>query len=139
MKRTSVLLLLAISVTTTFAQFGDPPGLSAASKAYREYRLASTNPSYGLAKVQKLIKGIKFGANDTSALSAKAYASLTVAEKFTYTMLHAEQSAQNCNGMPGIIDEEKKFFAYLPGPFGEQVWSDRQTSFLKSNRTAERR
>src|SRR5665213_2586121 len=112
MKRTPVLLLLALGVTTGFAQFGDPPGLSAASKAYREYRLTNSTPSYGLSKVQALIKGIKPGADDTSALSAKAYASLTVAQKFTYTLLHGEQFAQNCNGMPGIIDEEKKFFPY---------------------------
>ena len=107
---------------------------SAESQAYHEYRLKTTTPPYGLAKVQALIAKIKAGADDAEALGAKQYLALSLREKFTYTMIHPESYSQNCDAFPMIQDEQKKIAAYLPDVFDEYSWSDRQMDFLVSNR-----
>lgn len=120
----------------TATQMGDPKGLTKASRAYREYRLETTVPPYGLAKVEALIKKIKADTADDEALPLKIFNKLSVAEKFTYTMIHGEKNSQNCDGMPGILNEEKKIFAYVPDGFDDSlVWSDRQTEFMRSHRS----
>lgn len=109
---------------------------SKASLRYREYRYEMTEPSYGLAKVKAMIKKLKPDSDDAKKLTQKAYDSLSFEEKFTYTMIHGEDADQNCDAMPGIKDEEKKIFGYIPGNFGDEaMWSDRQRDFLKKNRT----
>lgn len=104
------------------------------SQAYHEYRNRSTVPPYGLAKVKGLIKGIKVDDEDNETLSEKAYNSLSLREKFTYHMVHAESYSQNCDAMPPIQDEQKKIFAYIPEVFNEYAWSERQKGFLTGNR-----
>src|SRR5882757_401680 len=132
MKRTPLLLFCLVACASCLAQDADvvkPP--SKESEAYHTYRGKVTTPPYGLQKVNELIKHIKSKAdeqNDGSieALSATAYASLSLREKFTYNMTHAESYSQNCDAMPPIQDEQKKIFGQLPDLFGEGSWSDRQ-------------
>ena len=136
MKGMLVPLFLLFSIAA-FSQDDEPewkePGKE--SQAYHEYRLRFTTPPYGLAKVQALIKKIKFDEeNETEALDSKSYASLSLREKFTYAMIHGESYSQNCDAMPPIQEEQKKIFAYVPDVFGEYAWSERQTKFLKDNR-----
>ncbi|WP_342331353.1 hypothetical protein [Pedobacter sp. FW305-3-2-15-E-R2A2] len=111
---------------------------SASSQAYHKYRQKTTIPPYGLAKVKKLISGIVYlendGDNGISGLSNKAYMALSLREKFTYHMIHAEVSSQNCDVSPPILDEDKKIFGNLPDAFDEAAWSERQENFLVSNR-----
>lgn len=109
------------------------------SQAYHDYRTKTTTPPYGLAKVQALIGKIRYdGENDLKALGAKTYNSLSLREKFTYTMIHGESYSQNCDAMPPIQEEQKKIFAYIPDMFGEYAWSERQIKFLKNNRDSVR-
>ncbi len=131
MKKILSLLFLSFSLTAV-AQ--DEWEASKESQAYHEYRLKLTTPPYGLAHVKDLIKNISYDDESNGALKAKAYEALSVREKFTYHMIHAESYSQNCDAMPPIQDEQKKIFAYLPDAFGERSWSDRQSSFLKSHR-----
>ena len=49
-------------------------------------------------------------------------------------MTHGESYSQNCDVMPRVKDEHKKIFANLPDMFGEYAWSDRQSTFLTTNR-----
>lgn len=111
---------------------------SASSQAYHKYRQKSTIPPYGLAKVKKLVSGIVYlesdGSNGTSSLSNKAYLALSLREKFTYHMIHAEVSSQNCDVSPPILEEDKKIFGNLPDAFDEAAWSERQENFLVNNR-----
>ncbi len=139
------LCFLAVAVATLasplFAQEEGYKPPSQASIKYHEFRYKITEPSYGLSKVKALIKKIKpSGSMDDGEgqqkLDDKAYNALSVEEKFTYTMIHGEVWTQNCDAMMGIIDEEKKAFAYFPSPFGgEELWSERQKQFLVKNRS----
>ena len=104
------------------------------SQAYHDYRAENSEPSFGLKKVQTLIKKIKSDDEDNEKLDQKNYSSLTLREKFTYHMIHGESYSQNCDAMPPIQDEHKKIFAQLPDAFGEYAWSDRQVNFFKNNR-----
>jgi hypothetical protein len=63
----------------------------------------------------------------------KTYNSLTLREKFTYHMVHAENFSQNCD-IFFAEDEDKKIFGHLPDIFGDTNWSDRQYKFMKDNR-----
>lgn len=136
MKTLISLCLVAALAGVASAQFGDPPGLTAASKAYRKFRLQNSTPTYGLTKVEAAIKRLKPGQEGEAPLSDKVYNSLSTAEKFTYTMLHGEAFDQNCEGMPGVLDEEHKSFAYIPGLFDdEEAWSPRQKKFLHDHRS----
>ncbi|MEI8281349.1 MAG: hypothetical protein WCG75_02990 [Armatimonadota bacterium] len=135
MKKLLSFLLVFAAVGSVLAQ-EEIAKTSAASKQYRLYREAMSMPTYGLAKVKGLIKKIKRDKEDNMRLSDKVYGSLTVEERFTYTMIHGEDSSQNCDVMMPVVDEEKKIFSFWPDAFGgESVWSDRQRQSLSNNRT----
>lgn len=134
----AIIVALLIPVTA-FSQEELPwKEASASSQAYHEYRQKTTIPPYGLAKIKKLINGIVYlegeGDNGTSGLSNKTYMALSLREKFTYHMIHAEVSSQICDASPPILDEDKKIFGNLPDAFNEAAWSERQENFLMSNR-----
>src|SRR6185503_2280886 len=69
--------------------------------SYHDSRLKFTTPPYGLAKVKGLIKGIKFVESEGDLgyrkLDDKKYKNLSLREKFTYNMIHAESYSQNCD------------------------------------------
>ena len=138
MKYIPLLLISMILHTVCFAQPEDE-GPSKASLAYHEYRSKITRPPYGLEKVLRLIDKIKpveseeVSDNGTAALSPKIYASLSFREKFTYNMVHGESYSQNCDGGFVDHDEEKKIYAMLPTPFGDEYWTDSQRKFFADN------
>jgi len=130
------LALSALLTTTAFAQ-DDWPKPSAASIAYNEYRNTNTTPTFGLSKVQALIKTLKHDQDGGMAVTSAQWNALTVAERFTYTMIHGEDENQNCDASPPIIDENLKIFAYTPPVFtNERGWSLRQRTYLANNRVA---
>jgi len=116
-----------------FAQEG--PGKE--SLAYREYRSKMSVPPYELAKIKKLVAGLKTSYEDNDEghqkMPIQVYNSLSLREKFTYHMIHAEDFSQNCDVF-FAIDEHKKIFGHLPDLFGDNNWSERQYKFLKDNR-----
>lgn len=131
--------LIPILVLLTLATIGTAqenwPKQSAASKKYHDFRVAITEPAFGLAKVKKLIKTIKVDQDDNRVMPDSAYNSLTLWEKFTYNCIHGEYMDQNCDANPPIINEEKKLFAYPPSAFDfECTWSERQIRFFNENR-----
>lgn len=134
MKKLFVLVVVACSVMGAFAQLNDPKGYSKASRAYRDYRITATAPPYGLAKVRNLIKRTKEDEDGNVVISSKAFNALSTKEKFTYCMIHGEVFSQNCNGMPGVLDEEKKIFSHPASSFSEEDWSKRQEAWVKSHR-----
>ncbi|WP_343743522.1 hypothetical protein [Chitinophaga sp.] len=107
---------------------------SKSSEAYAAYRRKLTVPPYGLAKVKALIEKIPYQEDDSSPMSNKDYMALSLREKFTYHMIHAEINAQNCDVRPPIQDEDKKIFGQMADGSEESVWSDRQSKFMISNR-----
>ena len=127
------LFFILISITA----FSQRPGKREDNKqnqSYHDYRLRLTVPPYGLVKVKALIPTIKSDADDNEALSIKDYESLSLREKFTYHMIHAESYTRNSSYIPKPKNEHLKIFAYIPDAFGEFAWSERQTKFLSSNR-----
>lgn len=142
MKRSVLVWLFLFSLVSAFAQPEDEyKPASKASQAYHEYRMYASTPPYGLARVKKLISQIKGQEADdaddgewTEALDAKTYNSLSLREKFTYTMLHGESFSQICDAYPPAQDEQKKIFGVLPDFLQEQNWSERQKKFLHDNR-----
>jgi hypothetical protein len=132
MKKILPLLFLLVAMSA-LAQDGWKEA-SKESQQYHEFRLKLTTPPYGLAHVKELIKKIDYDDESGGAIKAKVYEALTIREKFTYHMIHAEAYSQNCDAMPPVQDEHKKIFAYLPDAFGERSWSDRQSVFLKGHR-----
>jgi hypothetical protein len=128
------LLLILISAPV----FSQRPGVKQPVKEngnYHELRIKPTVPPYGLVKIKALIQKIKTNDEDeTAGLDKKTYELLSIREKFTYTMIHAESFSQNCDAMPPIKNEDKKIFAYIADAFEEHEWSERQTTFLSSNR-----
>jgi hypothetical protein len=113
----------------------DNPNVPAASVKYHQYRLEITEPVWGLKKVEAMIKAIKPTDDDSQPLTTAKFNSLSVDEKFTFTMIHGEAMDQNCDPMPGIVGEERMIFGQLPGNFDyTMAWSDRQEAFLKNNR-----
>ncbi len=134
MKQLLSILLVIATIGSVHAQ-EEMPKTSSASKQYRLYREAISMPNHSLAKVKALIKQIKPDKEENTRLSDKVYGSLTVEERFTYTMIHGEDSSQNCDAMMPVVDEEKKIFRYRPDAFGgDSLWSDRQRQFLSNNR-----
>ncbi|TDQ08409.1 hypothetical protein [Pedobacter metabolipauper] len=103
------------------------------SLAYHEARTKISVPPYGIVKVRAKIAKITSDTENLK-LSAKEYLSLSLKEKFTYCMIHAEDYDQNCDPVLPVIDEEKKIMASLENPFPEFAWSERQTAFLNKNR-----
>lgn len=104
------------------------------SKAYHEYRLKTTVPPYGLSKVKALVKSLREDDESNLILNAKVYNALSLREKFTYHMIHAESYSQNCDVFPPIQDEQTKILGHLPDAFDEYSWSERQWKFLKENK-----
>ncbi len=132
MKFTLTLLLLFYSLSLIAQRPGKR--LVDENQAYHALRIKLTVPPYGLTKIQDLIKKIQADASYKTALKQKDYEALSLREKFTYTMIHAESYSQNCDAEPPEADESKKIFAYLPDAFDEYAWSERQTKFLSGNR-----
>src|ERR1700722_14967301 len=60
---------------------------------------------------------------------------MTVPERFTYCMLHAELASQICDEMPATLYCEKRIFAYPADSFGNETWSERQVDFLAKHRS----
>ncbi|HEY6504331.1 MAG TPA: hypothetical protein VIZ28_10180, partial [Chitinophagaceae bacterium] len=131
-----VLLLVIVLVSFTSPAQDDHVWKPASreSAAYHEYRIKITMPPYGLSKIKALIAKIEVDDEDTEALEPGVYNALSLREKFTYHMIHAESYSQDSDPMPPIQDEHKKIFAHLPVAFDEYNWSDRQSAFLKRNR-----
>jgi len=127
-------LIFIFSSIYAFAQREGKKEATNESQAYHELRVKPSVPPYGLVKIKDLIKVVKSDEEGNEALSAKVYESLSLREKFTYHMIHGESYSQNCDAMPPIKDEHKKIFAFLPDMFDEYAWSDRQSTFLTSNR-----
>lgn len=134
MKKLLCLVVAIATVTCALPQNGYPKP-TAASRRYHESRFEITEPAFGLAKVKALIAKIKPDSESNARLSNKQYDALSFDEKFTFNMIHMEDSSQNCDAMPGIENEQSKIFAFCPDAFdAEEVWSERQVDFLKKNR-----
>ncbi len=140
MHKFSCLLLSTLIAFESFAQDEEYKEPSQASHDYHSYRLYESTPPFGLEKVKTLIKkNTKYTESEefdggTKALDKKTFNSLSLREKFTYTMIHGENWSQNCDVNLPEVDEEKKIFSHLPDILGEDSWSDRQTKFLTDNR-----
>ena len=110
-----------------------------ASLAYHETRLDDSDPPFSLNKILELISKLKPTETEVDdveivAPDQQTYLSLTLHEKFTYHMVHPESYSQNCDGMPAVVNEEKKIFGQLLDGFGEYSWSERQRIFFLANR-----
>lgn len=127
-----ILLIALLSPTLLFAQEDEMfKPASPESQAYHEYRLKTTTPPYGLSKVKALVANLK---DDNPAITSQQYHALSLREKFTYHMIHAESYNQNCDIPPIIQEEQKKISGFLPEAFNEANWSTRQLDFLTGNR-----
>lgn len=97
-----------------------------------------TVPPYGLEKIKALIEKIPYAEGDgdasMEALTTKTYNSLSVKEKFTYSMVHPESYAQICDPLPAHPDEANRIYGTIPDTYGELYWSSRQIDFFKNNR-----
>jgi hypothetical protein len=127
------LFFILFSITV----FSQRPGKREPSKAgltYNQLRVKPTVPPYGLTKITDLVKKIQSDEEENRALNQKDYDALSLREKFTYHMIHAESFSQNCDYIPPPKNADTKIFAYLPDAFSEYAWSERQTKFLSSNR-----
>jgi len=135
MNKTVLLFVTLFSFISSTAQYSkewkEP---SKESQAYSQQREQITEPPYGLDKVEALINVIKEDEEGNHVMDKKTYQSLTLRQKFTYHMLHAESYSQNCDGYPTLQDEHKKIFGHLPELFGEEEWSERQLKFFTGNK-----
>jgi hypothetical protein len=130
-------ILSLVMFLFSVASFSQPPVDTAKSvynPAYHEWRTRLTVPPYGIEEIRALIKKIKPGNENIRALNPADYNALSLREKFTYTMIHAESYCRSCEATPATKNEDKKIFAYLPGAFVGFAWSERQTKFLSGNR-----
>jgi hypothetical protein len=136
MKLLTIGTLCFSLLTATLAQ--EMPEASKTSQAYRTFRETLTKPSFGLTKVEALLKKYKLReSSDDSKLPAKELAKLTTAELFTYHMIFGEGYSQNCDAMPIFVDEEKHIYAYPPSAMqDERGWTEDQLKVMKSKRTA---
>lgn len=122
-----------LKVSTQIANADLNPSKSAL--AYRKYREALTQPTYGLKKVKALISKIKLGPDNELELDAKSYQSLSFKERFTFNLIHGEAYSQNCDAMPIFEKEAERIFGHIPGPLAdERSWSERQRAFFTENR-----
>lgn len=137
-----LLIMLFTGFTKTFAQTNEDDGSSYSrdEKGY-ELRTKMTIPPYGLTKVKKMITDIIFkedpsGSSDggLEAISTSQFNALSLREKFTYVMIHAELSQQNCAIPEYQNDLQKRIFGQLETGFNEASWSQRQADFLIENR-----
>ncbi|MDR1877921.1 MAG: hypothetical protein LBQ84_09910 [Flavobacteriaceae bacterium] len=143
-----LFVLVFFSSYFLFAQDIDSIGTlpSVESQAYHEYRLKNSIPFYNLSKIQNMVSKLEPVPVDPEmaaegdivdyyvSLSDKDFNKLSDKEKFTYTMIHPEYMSQVCADEMTILDEDKKIFGYLCPTFDESSWSERQRSFLNSNR-----
>lgn len=129
-----VMALALLSPLLLSAQDEEWKEASAESKAYHQYRLKTTVPPYGLPKVKSLVAAVKQDEDTHLILAPKLYNGLSLREKFTYHMIHAESYSQNCDVFPPIQEEQKKIMGYLPDAFDEYSWSERQRKFMKDNK-----
>lgn len=135
MKRIVVLFVLLTTYAVGFAQeTEDYSRITKETFAYEEYRVKITRPPYGLEKVLGLISRIKETEDENVVLNQKDYMALSLREKFTYHMVHAETYSQNCDATPPVPESEKKVFGQLPDAFGDFSWSERQGKFMSANR-----
>ncbi|MBZ4188847.1 hypothetical protein [Niabella beijingensis] len=139
MRKLLLFLVHWSALVTAYAQEGIYRQPSPEAKAHREFRQKISVPPYGLEKIKKMIPSIKDVPGDNSdegvsALSPDAYQSLSLREKFTYTMIHPEMYAQNCSINMIHFHEHREIFGYLVSDGDEQTWSDRQLGFLRDNR-----
>jgi hypothetical protein len=123
------LVLIALSLTSIHA--------ATDTSKYGEL----TIPSYGNDKVKAMIKQIKSGYSqaldtETSILSTENYNSLTVKEKFTYTMMHGEIVTSEIIIHEGYESLGRgKISKDLNFTFPKQfIWSKRQIKFMQENR-----
>ena len=136
MKHATIAVICLLGTTLATGQ-DDMAKAGKASEAYRAHRELITKPSFGLAKVEALIKKYKLRDKEEGPLPAAEYKKLSSKEKFTYHMIYGEVSSQNCDAMPTFVDEEKHIYAYPPGAFqDERGWSDAQMAEIKRNRNA---
>jgi hypothetical protein len=136
MKLASFAAICLFIATVASAQ-EDMAKAGKASQAYRLNRESLTKPSFGLAKVEALIKKYKLRDKEDGPLPAAEYKKLSTGERFSYHMIYGEVSSQNCDAMPTLVDEEKHIYAYPPGAFqDERGWSDAQMASIKKNRSA---
>lgn len=137
MNKAAMLVALTILCTFPAVQAAKPSRPSRTSIRYHESRQALTVPSYSLPRVQAVIRRIKADSEGNEQLTSKAFNRLSFQEKFTYVMIHGEYASQNCDHMPGIMQEERKIFGHTPEPFDDKdaAWSEQQTSFLVNNRS----
>lgn len=130
-----LFIVILFSSSTLFAQeeteWKEP---SKESQAYSTFRTRLSTPPYELAKIKGLLSKTVHDDDENLKLNAKVYNSLSLREKFTYHMIHAEDYSQNCDAMPPTQDAHKKIFGYLPDAFGEYSWSERQYNFMNGNR-----
>ncbi len=135
MKQALLLTALLISFSLIAQDDSLWKEASKESQAYHKYRQHLSYPPFSLDKINLIIrKQVVSDSEDNLVLKDKAYASLSLKEKFTYNMLHGESYSQNCDAMPPIQDEQKKIFGYLPDMFNEFTWSERQEKFLTDNK-----
>jgi hypothetical protein len=91
----------------------------------------ASTPPYGLDKVEKLVTQLSREYGSSTALAPNVYTSLSLREKFTYNMIHAESYRQICS--LSLIREPNKLYAELPR-LSEYGLSQRQMDFFKDNR-----
>lgn len=142
MKHISCLFLAIILILSYgYAQEDDVEPYYPTQEAldYREVRHRKTIPPYGLDKIKKQLKTIQNKYSDEAeggeaSLTPAQYNSLSLREKFTYTMIHPELYSQNCAVFIPMANEDKMIFAHLMSWTDEEMWSPRQEKFLKDNR-----
>jgi hypothetical protein len=137
MKKLLAIGLALIAASTLWAQQEEYPrqAETAVSRAYHTAREKSTKPLFGVAKMEAIIKTLKRGDDDSMKMADAQYNALSPADKFVYCMLHGEDFTQNCSETGPMYQEERRIFGYIPGPFhDEEIWSNRQMSFMKNNR-----
>ena len=128
------LLLVLLSITSFSQRRPHKKVENKQSQTYSTLRVKLTVPPYGLSKIEALIKKIKSGDEDNQAILASDYNALSMREKFTYNMIHAESYGESGDHIPPQKDEQTKIFAFLPDAFNKRSWSERQTKFLSGNR-----
>ncbi|UIR55726.1 hypothetical protein LZQ00_15835 [Sphingobacterium sp. SRCM116780] len=133
----SVLCFLCTKLAAQEYVYEEP---TAADRVYRTYREQETKPTFGLIKVEKLIKKIKEPEGDMmiedhiSALSKTDLKKLNLKEQFTYVMIHPEMYSQACVDDMTSKGEEQKIFGVLTSAISGVEWSEDQRKFLKQNR-----
>jgi hypothetical protein len=98
-------------------------------------------PPFGLDKVKAALQQMRtvddsnaISDASTTALSDSAYDALSLDERFTYNMIHAEDYSQMCDGLPAHEDEGGRIYGLTRDFFGEYSWSQRQIGFFNDNR-----